>query len=194
MNSASDFGQRFAAQTLALKNFFRGCKKTKKFTVKTKKMKAIISIVCILLSTMSNAQSNWNNKQDSLDFQNCLKILTELFEGRLVKNGRVQKNMIPSRYYWGSCCEEGTLNDHPKFEISYKNFLNSELRKNLNTANKSYRKETDENGLISITIGFDGVYTDGPRTGEQISYSIEFYKKEGIIHLYAIDMPSKLNE
>ena len=157
-------------------------------------MKTIISIVCILLSTMSNAQSNWENKQDSLDFQNCLKILTELFDGKLLKNGKVQKNLVPSRYYWGSCCKEGTLEDYPSFEISYKNILNPELRKNLNSASKSYRKETDENGLISITIGFDGVYTDGPRTGEQISYSIEFYKKEGIIHLYAIDMPSKLNE
>ena len=157
-------------------------------------MKTIITVVSILLSTMLSAQSNWENKQDSVDFHNCLKIMTELFEGRLIKNGKVRKNFVPSRYYWSRCCKEGTLEDYPSFEISYRTVLNAELRKNLNASAKSYKKETDENGGITITIGFDGVYMDGSRSGEQISISIEFYIKDGVNNFYAIDMPSRITE
>jgi K+-transporting ATPase c subunit len=120
--------------------------------------------------------------------------MTELFEGRLIKNGKVQKNFVPSRYYWGRCCKEGTLEDYPSFEISYRTVLNTELRKNLNASTKSYKKETNENGVVTITIGFDGVYTDGSHIGEQISISVEFYKKDGVIALYAIDIPSRITE
>jgi hypothetical protein len=164
------------------------------FVLKIKNMKTIITVVSILLSTMLSAQSNWENKQDSVDFHNCLKIMTELFEGRLIKNGKVQKNFVPSRYYWGRCCKEGTLEDYPSFEISYRTVLNAELRKNLNASTKSYKKETNENGVVTITIGFDGVYTDGSHIGEQISISVEFYKKDGVIALYAIDIPSRITE
>jgi len=157
-------------------------------------MKNIITVVSILLSTSLFAQSNWNNKQDSVDFHACLKIMTELFEGRLVKNGKSQKNLVPSRYYWGRCCKEGTLEDYPSFESSYKKVLNAELRKNLNASEKSYKKEIDENDIITITIGFEGVYIDGPRVGEQISMSIEFYKKDGALKLNAIDIPSRISE
>jgi hypothetical protein len=157
-------------------------------------MKTIIMVVSILLSTTLSAQSNWANKQDSVDYHACLKMMTELFEGRLEKNGKVQENLVPSSYYWGGCCKEGTLLDEPSFESSYKNILNQELRNNLNAIEKSYKKETDENGIETITIGFDGVVTDGPRIGEQISISIEFYKKDGILNLSSIDMPSKLLE
>ena len=157
-------------------------------------MKTIVTVVSILLSTMLNAQSNWVTKQDSLDFHECIKMMTELFEGRLIKNGNVQKNLVPSRYYWGRCCKEGTLEDYPSFEISYRTQFHTELRKNLNEVDKLFKKETDEKGIETITIVFYGVYTHGPRTGERISISLEFYKKDGVMNFNAIEIPSRISE
>jgi hypothetical protein len=157
-------------------------------------MKKIVTVVFILLSTILNAQSNWETKQDSLDFHECIKMMTELFEGRLIKNGNIQKNLVPYIYYWGRCCKEGTLEDYPSFEISYRNHLNAELRKNLNEVDKVFKKKIDDNGIEIIKIVFYGLYTHGPRTGERISISLEFYKKDGVMNFNAIEIPSRISE
>lgn len=157
-------------------------------------MKIIITVVILLLSTVLNAQSNWKNKQDSIDFHTGIKMIKELFDGKLIKNGEVQKNLVPSRYYWGKCCKEGTLEDYPSFEISYRSKLTNELRHYLNNVEKSFKSEIDDDGDEVITIGFEGVYIDGNNSGERISISFEFYKKKSLMYLNAIDIPSKISE
>ena len=157
-------------------------------------MKTIITTMFILLTTILNAQSNWNNKSDSIDFHTGIKMLTELFDGKLIKNGKVQKNLVPIRYYWGRCCKEGTLDDYPSFEISYRSELTKELRNNLNNVEKSFKSEVDLDGDQIITIGFEGVYIDGNNSGERVSMSFEFHKKNDMMLLHTIDIPSKLSE
>lgn len=146
-------------------------------------IKSIITSIAILMATAATAQQ-WENKQDSLDFHSCKRILSDLFNGNLYKDGKIQSTHDADYYPWrkGDC--PGTLESCPRFSDTYKNYFTKDLRENINRSGIQYWHNDDR---TEFTISYQYVIVDGYRAGETEMGTFRFTKgKNDAIYLVQI--------
>ena len=112
-------------------------------------MKKILLIAMTLLWLGVNAQDSII--QDSINISRCKQIVTDLFEGNLLKNKEIQKDHLPINYYW-CIIFEGHTECGNKFEKTYKKHLNKKMRSGMDLSHleTSIKSLDDEETFILL--------------------------------------------